>query len=67
MKLLLSNQLIVINLLPLSYFSHFQCHHFSDHGHEHSDGGHDHSDQSLNHQNNDDDQHKYDVGYVKFT
>ena len=58
MKINLSSQFIVINLLPLSSFSHNQCHHYRD-------PGHDHSDQDLDHQNNDDDQPKYDVSYVK--
>ena len=44
--------------MPLSSFSHNKYHHYSDHGH-------DHSDQGLVHQNNDDDQHKYDVRHVK--
>ena len=57
MKINLSSQFIVINLLPLSSFSHNQCHHYRD-------PGHDHSDQDLDHQNNDDDQPKY-VSYVK--
>ena len=57
-KIIWSSQFIVINLLPLSSFLHNQCHHYSDHGH-------DHSDHSLDHHNNDDDQPRYGVSYVK--
>ena len=64
MMLAMWNSIDQVSLLLLTYchchnfFWDHQCHHYSDHGH-------DHSDQGFNHHNNDDDQHKYDVSYMK--
>ena len=67
-KIILSSQFIAGNLsvyffaslvsLSYSFFWNHQCHHYSDHGHNHTDQG-------LDHYNNNDNQHTYDVSYVK--
>ena len=57
------DQMNSIFLIVIIIFQHHQCPHYSDQRHDHSDLENEYSVQNLDHHNND--EHKYDVSYVK--